>query len=393
VIAPRVDGPNALRSAMRRAYDHQVPPSTRSAGTRLRRVSPDHLYLDRQNPRLFESGGSQAELVSTIWRNFAVEEVAISIAANGYWDYEPLVATPQDGRLVVIEGNRRLAAVKLLLSEEERMRVGATDLPEISTERRTELATLPVIESSREDAWQYIGYKHVNGPQAWQSFSKAQYISWVHNELKVPLTKVAETIGDTHSTVQRLYRALMTLQQAERERLWNREDRHKQHFSFSHLYVGLNSYAGIQNFVGLDGPPADTSDPVPREKLPQLQELLVWLYGSRASDVSPVIQSQNPHLRQLDQVLQNENAIAALRGGLPLANALDVAKGDAAKLRENLISARRLLQDARGKVLTGYRGEQDLIEVADDILTLAESVVEDMRSSQRRRRRARVTES
>jgi len=369
-----------------------VSPSPTPPGLQARRVSPDDLYFDDSNPRLIDHGGSQADLLATMWTNFAVEEVAISIASNGYWEYEPLVATLEEGRLVVIEGNRRLAAVKLLLSNEERTRVGATNLPHITPERRAELASLQVIDSSREDAWKYIGFKHVNGPQAWQSYSKAQYISWVHNELDVPLSKVAETIGDTHSTVQRLYRALMTLQQAEQERLWSRDDRYKQHFSFSHLYVGLNSYAGIQNYIGLDGPPADTAEPVSREKLPQLQELLLWLYGSKRDEISPVVQSQNPHLRQLDQVLQNANAVAALRGGLPLANALDVAKGDSAKLRENLISVRRLLQDTRGKVLTGYKGEQDLIEMADEILTLADSVVEDMRSFQRKRRRTRMTD-
>lgn len=369
-----------------------MPPSTRPPGLQLRRVPTDQLYLDDANPRLIDRGGSQAELLATMWSDFAVEEVALSIAANGYWDYEPLVVATEANRLIVIEGNRRLAAVKILLSPEDRVRVGATNLPELSDERRAELAELPVVDSSREDAWKYIGFKHVNGPQAWQSYSKAQYISWVHNDLEVPLDKVAETIGDTHSTVQRLYRALMTLEQAESERIWSREDRFKQHFSFSHLYVGLNGYAGIQAFVGLDGPPADTPKPVPEDKLPQLQELLLWMFGSSKDEIRPVVQSQNPHLRQLDQVLQNSNAVAALRSGLPLDSALDVAKGDSAKLRENLVNARRLLQDARGKVLTGFQGEKDVLDAAEDVLALAESVVDDMHAMQRRRRRARTAD-
>jgi ParB/Sulfiredoxin domain len=347
------------------------------------------LHFDAKNPRLLEHDASDRQLLLLMWRDFAVEEVALSIAANGFWSYEPLVAIKEDGRAVVIEGNRRLAAVKLLLDENERNRVGATGLPKISQERREELQTLPVIYSTRHEAWRYIGFKHVNGPQAWQSYSKAQYIAWVHNELGVPLDKVAETIGDTHSTVQRLYRALMTLEQAERRGLWSREDRFKDHFSFSHLFIGINSYSGIQRYLGLDGPPLDTPDPIPESHLDELRNLLIWLYGSRSGSISPVVQSQNPHLRQLDQVLASPNAIAAIQSGLPLSVALDVAKGDEAKLREDLVAARRLLQDSRGKVLTGYKGERDLLEVADEIVLLAEAVVDDMRAVDRRMRSAR----
>lgn len=353
------------------------------------RVAVDDLRLDRRNPRLLEHGGSEAELMKLMWSEFAVKEVALSIAINGFWDYEPLVVAEEEGVQVVVEGNRRLAAVKLLLDRALRRRIGATDLPEISDERRTELKYLPVIRSSRAEAWQFIGFKHVNGPQQWQSYSKAQYIAWVHNELDVPLDQIAETIGDTHQTALRLYRALMTLDQAERYRVWHREDRYKSHFSFSHLYVGLNSYSGIQAYIGLDGPPADTVDPVKEEKLPELGELLRWMYGSKRDGVAPVVLSQNPHLRQLDQVLSNANAVAAMRQGLPLSVAVDVAKGDAAKLREDLVAARRLLQDSRGKVLTGFSGERDLLDVATDISVLSESILDDMNGYVRRQRRSK----
>ncbi len=40
----------------------------------------------------------------------------MSIAYSGYFDYEPVfVEKAKDGEFIVIEGNRRLAAVKLLL--------------------------------------------------------------------------------------------------------------------------------------------------------------------------------------------------------------------------------------------------------------------------------------
>jgi hypothetical protein len=366
-----------------------MTPASPARELRPRRVPTAELYLDAKNPRLLSHEGTQRELLEILWRDFVVEEVALSIAKNGFWEYEPLIVGNENDRLVVIEGNRRLAAVRLLLDEAERKRVGATSLPSISGERRAELQSLPVIEELREDVWQYVGYKHVNGPQAWQSYSKAQYIGWVHNDLGVPLDQIAETIGDKHATVQRLYRALMVLEQAERNGLWDREDRIGKHFSFSHLFTGVNSYAGIQNYIGIERTPTDTVDPIDTQFYPQLQQLLIWFYGSKSRDELPVIRTQNPDLRSLDRVLSNANSTAALQRGMPLAVAVDVAKGDAAKLREDMVLIRRLLQDCRGKVLTGFTGEPDLMELAQEILDLAEAITDDMMSVQRRNRRAK----
>src|SRR6266478_5638397 len=107
-------------------------------------VRPDHLYLDEENPRLSSSGNgtSQDELLKVLWTEMAVSEVAISIATNGFFEEEPLFVVPRprpavDGKLTytVVEGNRRLAAVKLLADEVVRKRLKATDLPPIRAEK------------------------------------------------------------------------------------------------------------------------------------------------------------------------------------------------------------------------------------------------------------------
>jgi hypothetical protein len=223
--------------------------STKPPPDQITYVPTADLYFDAKNPRLVEAGapGSQKEILRILWREFAVDEVALSIAANGYFPYEPLFVAKEDGRFVVIEGNRRLAAVRLLVHPELRQDVGATDLPTISAEAKKALDKLPVVTCSRDEVWQYVGFKHVNGPQQWQPYSKARYIAWVHNDLKVSPDEIAEQIGDQHSTVKRLYRAWMVLEQAQKEGVFSKENRTRTHFSFSHLYTGLD-YPGIQKF-------------------------------------------------------------------------------------------------------------------------------------------------
>jgi len=343
------------------------------------------LRADAQNPRFADGDDSQTQeqLIARLWKEMAAEEIAMSIAANGFFAHEPLFAEEKKAKgskettYTVVEGNRRLAAVKILLDDKLRKEVGATDLPKLTASGKAKLEELPVIICSREDIWQYIGFKHVNGPQVWESYSKAKYIAWVHNDLNIPLNEIATRIGDQHSTVQRLYRAYRVLLQAEESARFDREDRSKKHFSFSHLYTGL-SYPGFQSFLGLKGDGNSSSAPVPKSKSKHLGELMLWLYGSKKEDKQPLVRSQNPDLKQLDEALQSPNSIAALRAGLPLKVSVAIGRGDERLFREALVTAKQALEEARSKVLTGYKKEKDLLTTAEAIRVLAESIATEM---------------
>jgi len=349
-------------------------------------VAVDDLLLDPNNPRLRDVGidekASQTEILEALWRGMAVDEVALSIANNGFYPHEPLFAAKEGGKLYVVEGNRRLAAVKLLRNAHLRKEVGAIGLPELSTADLNKLERVPVIQCARGDIWAFLGFKHINGPQAWDSYPKAHYIAWVRNNLGVSLDDIATRIGDKHSTVARYYDALMVLEQAEKAGVFNREDRFKQHFSFSHLFTGLG-YSGIRKFLGLPvGEKAlGKQDPVPKKNEKQLGELLLWMYGSKNDDRKPIIQSQNPDLRHLDDVLLSQDGTIALRKGLPLGVSLEISKGDERVFRESLVEAKQNLQKARGTVLTGFSSNQDLLRMAKEISELIDALINDMEAS------------
>lgn len=356
--------------------------------TRVHYVDLKELRFDARNPRLRGEEGqdlTQQHIFEALWEDFAVDEVAASIATNGYFPYEPLFVATEDGEEVVVEGNRRLAALKALTNE---MRAAGVPASKLSKAERDKLRSVPVIWAARAELWQYVGFKHVNGPQSWRSASKASYIAWVHNDLRVPLDEIALRIGDQHSTVQRFYRALMVIEQAEDADVWQRSDRWKEHFSFSHLYTGLD-YGGISKFVGIRSTADEAKRPVPLGKLAELGELCRWLFGSKSRNQQPLVQSQNPDLRILDEIVQSKNGIAAVRQGLPLRISQDVSKGDSQLLREAMVSAKEYLQLARGRVLTGFDGQNDLIAMSDDILELAEAVNVDLRNQQTKARAAR----
>lgn len=355
------------------------------------RIEITKLLLDSQNPRLAEFGirgdATQQELLELLWKEMAVEEVAMSIAHSGYFDHEPLFVEPAGaGRYTVIEGNRRLAAVRLLLDSDLRRRLRAVNLPPVNARLRESLQSLPAIVTTREESWRYLGFKHVNGPATWGSYAKAQYIAHVHNEYGVRLEDIAEQIGDSNSTVQRMYRGLMIVEQAEAAKAFSRSDIAKSRFYFNYIYTGMD-YPGISSFLGLGTKGTSERKPVATTKLKNLADLFLWLYGSESKELPSLIRSQNPDLKHLDEVLSSEQGIRALRDKLPLSVARDISQGDERVFRQSLQQAKQDLQKALGTMTTGYSiHDAEAFRLAQEVQDLAHDLVDGMSQKRTRKR-------
>ena len=185
------------------------------------------LAFDLKNPRLPEfdltDNATETDVIQVLWKAMDVKEIVMSIAASGFFPHEPLIVTQEGEKNVVIEGNRRLAAVKLLLNPS--LAGMDVDLPDITEDDRKKLQELPTVRGTREEAWRHLGFKHVNGPAKWSSYAKSLYIADVHRNYGIRLEDIAKQIGDTHRTVQRLFRGLMVIEQAERMKVFRRDDR------------------------------------------------------------------------------------------------------------------------------------------------------------------------
>ena len=360
----------------------------------IRMMTVSDLEFDLDNPRLVEfdlsPNATEDEVIQILWEAMDVKEVMMSIAASGFFPHEPLIIAEEKGKNVVIEGNRRLAAVKVLLNPEV-AKSYAQKVPPLTDGEKTALTELPAVIGSREGAWRYLGFKHVNGPAKWSSYAKSQYIADVHRKFNIGLEDIARQIGDTHKTVQRLYRGLMVIEQAEQMKVFNREDCWYNHFSFSHLYTGI-TYPGISGFIGLRSETDEQPEPVPAEKEQELRELCLWLYGSKKEETRPVIQTQNPHLRHLDAVVANREALAALRDGYGLEIAFEASRPSSNVFEESLLAAKRNLEKARALLSTGYDGSEELLRAAGTVANLADDLYEEMERKRNPGRKKRVAE-
>jgi hypothetical protein len=325
----------------------------------------------------------QFDLLQILWTEMDVAEIAHSIAENQFFHEEtlfviPKTSSPSNDKFVVVEGNRRLAAVLVLTNDEYRTKLRATDIPQISDADKQLLTKLPVsIYKTREELWAYLSFRHINSPRPWDAYSKAKYVAEVHENYGISLSKIAAKTGDRHSTVVRLYRGYKVVQQAEAEGTFDREDRWRNKFYFSHLYTALD-YPEFQRFLGITAENSLRTNPVPKAKLENLFLVMQWLYGKKSAGIEPVVQKQNPDLGMLRDILGKKSAIAALTSGYGLKRAHEVSIGDERRFNDALTSAKQEIQQARAVVTTGYFGDKDLYKDAQDIQVTVVAVIKDM---------------
>lgn len=342
------------------------------------------LAFDTENPRLTMEleVTNDTDMVTWLWRSMAVDEIVDSIYANGFFREEPLIVIPkiyarrdpEKDTFIVVEGNRRLAAVRLLLDKELRRKAGATDIPEIDDSLRKELEKLPVaVYQKREHVWSYLGFRHINGPKPWDALGKAQFVAKIYEKQGLSLDQIAQQIGDRNATVKRLYRGFTLLRQAESQAGFERADAVRARFYFSHLYTAADQ-TEFQKFLGISAESSLKKNPVSPRKRKELAELMLWIYGSRNQQKEPIVQTQFPDLNILRTVISTASGIRALRAGYGLARAHEISIGDAERFREAMTQARENLVQANGTVVNGYRGESDLATVSEDVVKLAQNV-------------------
>ncbi len=147
-----------------------------------KRISVADLVLDSENPRLPKSmsNKSEKEIINFLLSDASLIELMLAIGKNGFFEGEQLLVVPDDGgKYLVVEGNRRLSAVKLLHNP---------DLGEIYKSKITQVLketdenNIPdeipcLVFEKKDDILKYLGYRHITGIKSWKLLEKARYLA------------------------------------------------------------------------------------------------------------------------------------------------------------------------------------------------------------------------
>src|SRR5438477_318676 len=88
-------------------------------------VLPDDLKFDLENPRFIDMEfKDEIGVIQFLYDKFDVDELVQSILSAGYVDFEPVIVQRKTN--IVFEGNRRLAALRLISHESIRKKLGIT---------------------------------------------------------------------------------------------------------------------------------------------------------------------------------------------------------------------------------------------------------------------------
>jgi hypothetical protein len=140
------------------------------------------LHLDAKNPRLGRETMVRAprEIIQYLFEHDKALEVAQSIASRGYFPNEPLLAIKENDLIVVVEGNRRLAALKAL--REPGLIEGnmSRQIERISHQIAdpNDIARVPVtLAPSRRATDRLLAGRHIGTPVlAWEAENRASFI-------------------------------------------------------------------------------------------------------------------------------------------------------------------------------------------------------------------------
>jgi hypothetical protein len=192
----------------------------------LVRLPVTEIRLDPENPRLPEyvDPDNQTEILKYLYRVAVLDELATSFADNGYFEHEPvLVARDERDGWVVLEGNRRLAALKVLLQTPEAQEAGLRLDIDLSDRRAVELQEIPAyVVAGRDEVRKFLGFRHIGGIKTWGPEAKARY---VYDEVERafdagetrPFLAVARRVGSNTQSIRNSYVALAILRWAKAE--------------------------------------------------------------------------------------------------------------------------------------------------------------------------------
>lgn len=194
-------------------------------------LDPNNILFDPNNYRFIDLDGFikasedrfadntvQSKAYNRMRQEDSLLELKKSILRNGYIPVERLVVrpfAPNREKYIVIEGNRRLAAIKWILDDY----AAGVNIQQSILES---LRNLPVVVAESDAPNEVfraslMGIRHVSGIKQWGGYQRAKLVTMMRDDLQLDAAEVAERVGMSTQEVNRRYKAFKALQQMQED--------------------------------------------------------------------------------------------------------------------------------------------------------------------------------
>lgn len=279
-------------------------------------LAPSQLLLDPNNYRFHDLSGYR-QVTRSRYAEPGVQERALqflqdtpsfdlsalkeSIISNGFVPFEQIVVEYYGDtgnsaqQYVVVEGNRRAAAIKTILRDHA---AGARDLKPNILETLEKISVIE-ITGSDEERGRYqktlMAIRHVAGIREWGPYQQARLVVEMFDNEEGAFGPVAQRIGISSREVARRYRASKALEQMEEDEEFG-EHAEPRLYSFFHEAV---SQPKVREWL-------DFSDQTYRAENEDARRIFYELMSPRDIDGDkkpPKLQNANKQVRQLKDVV------------------------------------------------------------------------------------------
>lgn len=352
-------------------------------------IKVEKLFLDQLNPRLYgeSAGESQDVIKEKIYFKESIDELASSLAVNGYFQEEPIIVVPKSESdydlinednfnefdYIVVEGNRRTTSVKLLLDANNS--IVDSDFPKIlSQDIRLNLSELPsILYRNRDDVDIYLSIRHITGNRKWDAFAKAKYIYDKVNKINLSenntsnsISILSNQIGDKSNVIRKNYIYYKIFQSIESDVLDYKTKHIKDRFSLLEVALAsgntsISNFIGIHNFKSLDL----ESDIIQSNKIDELTDLTVWIFGKDESGDGKLISESRSINQFLKPILENQEATEHLREYGDVEGAFQLTDGEERLVIGNVKKANKLISTILGRAKKYKNNDEFSISLAD----------------------------
>lgn len=328
------------------------------------------LVFDPLNPRLpssIVSGDDEGAVIDWMLKDATIIELMGAIGEKGFFPAEPLlvVENGSSGIFEVIEGNRRLTAVKLL-NNPDLATVKKKAVAEVSSEAKYKPDILPVfIYDTREEILDYLGFKHITGVKSWSALAKAKYLDQLQKQFPTDLQvrdryqSLAKAIGSRASYVRDLLVGLSLFNKIQENDFFNIEKLSEDTIEFGVYYTALGR-SNIPDYLKID---RYSDDPLQNLDIKRLEKLTRWLSEKLPNGQTKLGESRN--LSKLNEIIVSDKALTAFEGGKSISEAF-LLTDEPVKAFQNLIrNSYTNLQDANAQfhlVRTPTKSDLEIIQ-------------------------------
>lgn len=287
-------------------------------------VSLDQLLLDPNNPRYAELGESDQSIPESRYNEsriqaeaydkmkserFNVSELKDTIKTLGFLQMDRIVvrkwkcSTADEQLFVVIEGNRRITALKWLLDLHKSGKETFSD-EQLKNFQQIDALLLSDDVSLDLAKWILPGLRHVSGIKEWGPYQKARTV-YMLRESGTSVQDSAQSLGLSTRAANQLWRSFLALEQMKGDEEFGEFAQPRLYSFFEEIFKKPT----IKSWLDWD----DVEKRFRNES--HLRELYSWMvggYDDNGEEVQPKL-PEAKSIRDLAAIINDERAMSILR--------------------------------------------------------------------------------